>query len=192
MKKSPLRLSWITYPAASYELSEDHKGDIAGEAYVAADVSAEVRYQPEGEHFAYLKLKNREGDSDSPYKFSVHVVASFTFDLEIAKREYRGVPTRGLVPMIAVNVCRILYASAREYLSMITSRATYGTAVLDSILLEPTDVQIESDLAPPDLIQTLFGATEEEVAEFKERLSKLGENAPTTSESKKKNIKERV
>lgn len=138
---------------------------------VFGDVDAEVRYSVDGGHLARVTVGSKDGE-DSPYKFSLTAIASFSFDLDVAKREYRGVGTRGLVPMIAVNVSRILYASAREYLSMITARAPHGSAVLDSVLLEPSDVRIDAELDPPELIQTLFGATDEEVEEFRALLDK--------------------
>lgn len=188
MKPSPLRLNWITYPSASYELTELSDPDT--DSPVPGDVTAEVKYNPTGEHYAYLRVESRKEDTPRAYKFAVTAVASFEFDLEIAQREYRSVDAKGLVPMIAVNVSRILYASIREYLAMITSRATFGTTVLDSVLLEPKDVSIESDLSPPDLVATLFGATEKEVTEFKaliaEREARKSDAGRVRSENKAK------
>lgn len=181
MKPSPLRLNWVTYPSASYELTDDQDPDT--DSPVAADVSAEVKYNPTGEHYAFLRVTSRKEDAPRPYKFSVVAVASFEFDLEIAKREYRSLDAKGLVPMIAVNVSRILYAGVREYLAMITSRATFGAAVLDSTLLEPRDVSIDSDLEPPDLVKTLFGATDEEVSAFRASLSERQKRQALTDPS---------
>lgn len=185
MKQSPLRLRWVSYPQASYRVSELYEDDDSDEKLVACTIAATVKYSANGNHFAYVEVAGKEGDPSSPYVFSVSVASAFSFDLEVARREYKPSTSQGLVPIIAVNVCRILYASAREYLSMITSRATFGTAVLESVLLEPKDVQIDSDLDPVEVIKQVFQATPDEVAAFESRLAAL-RLAPESSEVPKK------
>ena len=72
--------------------------------------------------------------------------------------------------MVAVNVARLLYSSAREQLAMMTSRAPYGSLPLKSVLIEPGDVQISSpDAEPAQILETVFQASEDELHRLKEQ-----------------------
>jgi hypothetical protein len=169
MKTSPLQLKWVTYPTASYETVEDFEAE--RNPAIPAEVEADVSYSLQGDHLAFLKISN-EGESvvSVPYRFTVTVVAAFAFDLEIARREYNPKAAYGLPPMLAVNVARILYAGAREQLAMITARAPHGPAMLDSVMLEPSDVTIRSPGAEPEVVlRHVFGATEDEMEAMKEK-----------------------
>lgn len=152
MKTSPLRLNWITYPEVSY------KSNVAAQPteIVRATISAVVRYALNGAHTCELRLSSSQDDS-SHYTLVVDALASFGFDLEIARDVYKSSTPEFLATTIAVNVTRILYASAREMVAIITARAPFGSAVIESLLIEPPDVRISSDEAPEVILQELFG-----------------------------------
>lgn len=194
MKSSPLRLNWVTYPEASYDTNELDQPDML--APVAADVTASVKYNTKGPHYAFLRIESRKDDVTSPYKFCISAVASFGFDVAIAKREYRVAAVQGLIPVIAVNISRVVYAGVREYLAMITSRATYGAVMLDSTLLEPTDVVIDQDVSPTALIAAILEATEAEVAAFQAQIDaregETGETKAVTLSKAKENSKRKI
>ncbi|MBB3274284.1 MULTISPECIES: hypothetical protein [unclassified Pseudoxanthomonas] len=161
MKPSPLQLKWVTYPSASFESDDAFDGEPSEP--IAATVEASVEYDLDGAHVAYVTIAN-DPEKKSPYKFSIFAMAQFSFDLERARENYKPKHVGVLPPIIAVNVCRILYAGARDLLATFTARAPYQSAILDSILLEPTDVKIKSDASPAEIIRQLFGATEEELS----------------------------
>ncbi|WP_454832453.1 hypothetical protein [Pseudoxanthomonas wuyuanensis] len=176
MKSSPLQLKWVTYPSASFEAVEAFDGDQA--APLAATVDAVVSYDLEGLHTAFVTISDDES-KPGPYKFSMLVVSQFAFDLDRAKETYRPSTTRNLPPVIAVNVSRILYAGAREMLSMMTARAPYQAAMLDSVLLEPGDVQIKSTVSAEQILETVFKATPEEMAAARDSVAaRLATSSP--------------
>lgn len=174
MKPSPLQLKWVTYPAASFEAEDAFEGDTSQP--IAATVDASVEYDLDGEHLAYVTITN-DPERPSPYKFSIFAMAQFSFDLERARDNYKPKHASVLPPIIAVNVCRILYAGARDMLSTFTARAPYQSAILDSVLLEPTDVRIRSEVAPAEILARLFGATPDDLAELEARFSKVEQGA---------------
>ncbi len=109
---------------------------------MAVDIVAKVAYQRDGTHFAMMDLKSKD-DNGASLKFSLTVAAAFVFDLAVAKASYTG-PVEKLPGIIAANISRILYAGGREMVAMITARSPSGSAMLDSVLIEPADVSIES------------------------------------------------
>lgn len=161
MKPSPLQLKWVTYPSAQYEIVEDFQGPSA--VPTAAKVVAEVTYSLTGEHLAYIEIESDNEAVGVPYRFAVTAVAGFSFDLDIARKEYKPQVIQALPPVLAVNLARILYAGAREHIAMMTARGTFGAAVLDSIMLEPHDVQIKSDAPVEAILKEIFGATVDEL-----------------------------
>jgi hypothetical protein len=187
MKPSPLQLKWINYPAASYEISDDFEGPHVDHVSVA-DVDAEVKYNENGHHYAYIKIDGRNGLQPAPpYRFSLTAVAGFTFDLEIAKQEYKA-PPAALAQIIAVNVARILYAGAREQLAMMTARATYGSTMLESMMLEPKDVRVHSDESVETIMRNVFQVPEEDLAAIKARITE-SENRSSGRKGKAKKVK---
>jgi len=157
-----LQLNWVTYPEASYEVNTDFDGDES--LPIDVEVDAEVRYALDGKHSAYLTIKS-SGDSAAAYKFQVTAVAGFTFDLEVARDAYKPKMPSSLPPIIAVNVTRVLYSSAREQIAMFTARAPYSSVILKSVLLESSDITIKSpDASPEEVLLQMFGASEEELA----------------------------
>lgn len=180
MKTSPLQLKWLTYPEASYELSTEFDGDTS--APIDVDVDAQVRYALDGAHSAFVCISSKD-DAPAAYKFKVTALAGFSFDLDIAKEAYKPKSATGLPPVIAVNVARVLYSSAREQLAMLTSRAPYSSVMLKSVLLEPRDVEISSpDSSPVEVLREVFRASEEELLAIVGRKS----DSEATSRSPKK------
>ena len=164
MKSSPLQLSWIQYISASFELREPSQ-DADATAPLGVSVDSQVEYGDGNEHFAVVRIKTTDANRGI-YKVAVEAVAEFGFDLEIARREYRPRLAPALANIIAVNVARIVYASAREYIAAMTARAPFGTAILESALLEPGDVSITSRKSQEELLKSLFGATEAEIDQY--------------------------
>lgn len=164
MKPSPLQLNRVQYVSASFELREpSQEGDSASPLTVSVD--SQVEYREDNEHFALVRIKTSEANRGI-YNVAVEAVAEFGFDLEIARREYRPRLAPALANIIAVNVARIVYASAREYIASMTARAPFGTALLESVLLEPGDVSITSEKSQAELLKSLFGATDGEVHQY--------------------------
>jgi hypothetical protein len=96
------------------------------------------------------------------YSFDITAVAIFTFDYEIAKKEYRSEGFK-VAQFIAANITRIVYSGARELLAAMTARAPYGTAMLDSLLIEPKDISIGSDADPKVILSEIFHVPAEEI-----------------------------
>ncbi|MFD1295248.1 hypothetical protein ACFQ4Q_01190 [Lysobacter gummosus] len=188
MKQSPLQLKWVSYPSASYDVIDDAEGD--GSSGVYCEVEAEVRYAADGEHFAMVRIKNRADDARSVYRFSITAFASFSFDSKVARAAYKTPNAQSLVPLVAVNLCRIIFSGAREYLAMITSRAPHGAAVLESVLLEPSDVRIRPiDMTPSQLIAKHFDASPEEVAQLEQAYKEFrDQNAKSLAKPGKKKV----
>lgn len=178
MKSSPLQLKWVNYPSASYETVEDFDG---GDVITPTKVHAEVGYSLDGDHVALIRISSDNDAKVVPYRFSVAAIAVFNFDLAIALAEYK-VPAKSLPPVIAVNVARILFAGAREHIAMMTARATFGSTVLESVLLEPKDVKIGSEATPEEILRKVFQVDEEELIALKEKIT--SSQRPSTEVSK--------
>ncbi|WP_448482223.1 hypothetical protein [Pseudoxanthomonas mexicana] len=169
MKQSPLQLKFVTYPTASYEVVEDYVGD--GDDVVPTKVDCEVSWTLDGPHMVMVNIKSDHEEADAPYRFSVTAASIFSFDREIAEREYKPKTASQLARYIAVNAARIVYAGAREQLAMMTARGPHGAAMLKSVLLEPSDVQVRSDAHPLEILRSVFGAGQEELDELETRAS---------------------
>lgn len=181
MKPSPLELRWIRYSEASYK-SPEEIGQSDAPARVRL-VDATVRFVEDGSHLAIMRIANEESAGPGDYTFDVEVLAVFGLNAALARTVYKAANTAGLVPVVAVNMSRILFASAREFLTMVTARAPCPALVIESVLLEPMDIAIASDLPPPDMLAKVFGAPEAEVAEFRERWAAALGDEPPGSES---------
>ncbi len=168
MKPSPLHLDWISFPSASYESVAPDENELAASGLpkpISTSIVAEVQYALDGEHYALLTVENSASDQ-SRYKFHIEVVAKFSFDLKSAKAAYGDKPELPLY--IAANVSRILYASARENIASLTSRAPLGTAMIESVMIEPNDVTISSDAPPKEMLRGLFGFNKHPIFELKD------------------------
>lgn len=192
MKSSPLLLKWITYPAASYEAMDDYRGGMDAVAPVTLE-TVQISFFEDGEHMALLKLSSDHSSRPLPYKFAITAVASFSIDGEVAKKEYKTPFPDRLPSITAVNVARVLYSGAREYIAMVTSRATFGATMLESRLLEPSDVAISSDCSPEDIMKKVFLLTDEELRAAEERLPKkaASEQKPVKTVGAKKEAAKR-
>lgn len=164
MKPSPLQLDWVHYVSASFELREPSTESDPNRP-LSVSVQPEVQYRDGDEHFAVVRIESTDANRGI-YNVAVEAVAGFGFDLEIARREYRPRVAPALATIIAVNVARIVYAGAREYIASMTARAPFGAALVESVLLEPGDVKITSEQPQAELLMSLFGATEDEVQEY--------------------------
>jgi hypothetical protein len=166
MKRSPLQLEWIRYADVSFKALA---GDDDTDSFVRVNLTrAIVRFSESGRHAAMLRIENANEATALGYKFHVEVVASFGLDVEVARAEYRQPDTAALVPVVAVNMSRILFAGARDFLSLLTSRSPGPALMLESVLLEPKDISIVSELEPPEILSHVFGASEEEVEQFRQ------------------------
>ncbi len=159
MKSSPLQLKWVAYPAVSFRALPS---DISEERS-AIKLSAEVRYELDGDHMVNIQIDSTD-QPDRSFDFSLEAIAIFQVDLDAAREAYKGSPLRMPVS-IAVNVVRLLYSSAREMLSMYSSRSPIGPILVESILIEPKDVAIRSNAKPEDILREVFKVdTEAELA----------------------------
>lgn len=150
MKPSPLRLEWISYPSLSFEA---RKSD--GNAPISTTVRGRVIFYADGHHAAELHLDSAEADG-SAYSFAVHVVATFGLELANALQAYKC-SAAALPPMVAVNVIRVLYSGARELLATATARGPHGAAMIESVLIEPGDVEIGSVEPMAKILHDVFG-----------------------------------
>lgn len=157
MKRSPLQLEWITYPSATFEaLLREHPSPGAQMSHV----SARVIYQLDGRHSAELTITAADEDAaGAAYAFKIEALAGFSFSLDEALAAYK-VERNKLPNVMAVNMARILYASAREYLALITSRAPHGGLVLESALIDESDVKIGSVESQAEVMSAVFGLSE--------------------------------
>lgn len=155
MKPSPLRLEWLTYPSASFEalpVNADSSSPIQ------LRVSATVIYRLDGAHSVELDLSSDEDStSGAAYRVAVHAVAAFSFDLTRARDAYRQSSLEALPAVIAVNIARIVYSSARELLACFTARAPHGSALIESVLIGREDVKIGSDESRDEVLKAQFG-----------------------------------
>lgn len=169
MKPSPLLLKVVTYPSASYELIDDYDGSLDAITPVVIE-TASVNYSLDGEHMALLRLKSDHAGRSVPYRFDITAVAVFQLDVQLAKQEYKPRYPEGLPHIVAVNVARVLYGGAREHIAVMTARGTYGQTVLESQLIEPSDVEIGSDASRDAILQKVFQLSEEELSEMHARV----------------------
>lgn len=156
MKPSPLRLDWVCYPRLSYEARMQE----AKPSPVPTRIKAAVMFTADGLHFADLCLESA-GDSGSAYTFSVQVVATFGFDRDIALQSYRCRPV-DLPHILSANVARVLYSGARELLATATGRAPHGPLMIESVLIEPHDVEISSREPMEVILREVFGVEDPE------------------------------
>jgi hypothetical protein len=154
MQRSPLQLEWVIYPSASFEaLDTEHPTSAAQ----PSNISAHVIYQVDGAHRVELTISNADADGPgAAYLFKIEAVAGFSFNLDAAVAAYK-IDKSQLPYTIAVNMARILYASAREYMSLITCRSIHGSLLIESVLIEPADVKIGSIGTRAEIMETVFG-----------------------------------
>ena len=153
MKSSPLQLEWVTYPKLSFEANsscEDSSGSMPIECV------ADVSYMRDGHHLAELVVRNEPTSKDKqPFFFELSVFARFSMDVDIARATYNN--SQAFPRIAAVNVSRILLSSARDLLSTVTARSPYGSAMIESVLLEPSDVKVSYEGDSVSFKKDIFG-----------------------------------
>ena len=152
MKSSPLQLKWVAYPALSFSAI------ITGEPGAPSSIklSAEVRYELDGEHMASVTI-NSTDDPKRNFDFSIDAIATFQVDADVARASYSGPPEQ-YAGAIAVNVIRLLYSSAREMLAVCSARSPIGPIFIETTLIEPKDVSIRSSVKPQEILEKIFKA----------------------------------
>lgn len=174
MKASPLQLDWVSYPALQFQAHQPGEQAAAiPNGVIPTRVQARVIYYADGHHGAELHLESAA--EEALYTFSVHVAATFRFDLQRALAAYRCTP-QALPGFVAANIVRVLYSGARELLATTTARGPHGPALIESVLIEPSDVSIGS-MEPIELVmQKAFG-----VVPPQEEAAPAAEGAPAAS-----------
>ena len=157
MKPSPLQLEWVSYPSLRFEARPTD-----GNTAMTTRVKARVIYYADGHHGAELQVESADADGFA-YSFAVHVVATFGFDLARALAAYKC-PPMVLPGIVAANVVRVLYSGARELLATATARAPHGTAIIESVLIEPADVDVGSTEPMSDILHQVFGIDKADLA----------------------------
>lgn len=158
MKPSPLQLEPPTYPILSVRSVPDNDKKLS-KGPLPIDVSATVLYDSDGTHFAYLSIEQK--DDTFPYLVEIDAFASFSIDVDGCRQAYK---TAFNPEVVAVNIVRILYSGAREMLGLLTSRGPHGGANLPSVMIEPSDVNIEFERDKLDVILAKsFGFTPEAI-----------------------------
>lgn len=177
MKTSPLLLEAPTYVVVDVRAFPHDDEEVLAKA-LPISVDCQVIYSADGNHFAAVEISQKS--EDYAYTIQVNVFTAFRLDVEGCKQDYQS----SFNPLvIAVNVCRILYSSAREMVSMVSSRGPHGTAVLPSIVIEPSDLRIEFENDSRDEILTKFFAYDKEQLDA---LNSALEKAMARAKSRKK------
>lgn len=162
MKLSPLQLDPPEYPvvvarAMANASEESHKNPLP------VVVTARVLYNSSGEHFAYVSIEQK--DEQQPYVVQIDAFAPFRFDLEGCREAYK---TAFNPQVVAVNVARVLFSGARELLAVVTSRGPYGTALLPTLLIDASDVEISFEEGKlEDILMSSFGVSAEVIERAK-------------------------
>lgn len=152
MQSSPLRLEWVSYPAASFRALFAESAESVG-----VGIAATVTYCLDGIHSIELKLASLDvATPNAAYSFSIEAVAGFSFDLVRARAIYRC-ESKALPQVIAVNIARIVYAGARELLATFTARAPHGSVLIESVMIGPEDLTIRSVEEQDRVLVELFG-----------------------------------
>ncbi|MCK9539218.1 hypothetical protein [Dokdonella sp.] len=155
MKRSPLQLEWLSYPAASFRALPVGEDPIKP---LMIKIAATVTYHLDSPHQVELTLSSQDDIDGAAYSISVEAIAAFRFDLDQARAVYHDAPANALPMVLAVNVTRIVYSAARELLATLTARAPHGSVLIDSILIGPEDVTIGSVEPQDKILSTVFGA----------------------------------
>lgn len=167
MKKSPLQLKWVSYPALSYEFLDDREWV---DAPIAVDIIPEVRWDKDGDHMISVTVNSKD-DGAASYKFNAIAIAGFSFDLDGAIAAYRPSSNVQLPSLIGVNVARVVFSGVREHIAMVTARGPTGAVFIESLIIEPSDLKIVSNEQPSTILREVFKATEEDVARIEARVA---------------------
>jgi len=157
MKSSPLRLEQPEYPQISVR-AVPRIADELIERPLPVTIKAGVTYDADGRHFGHLML--RQLDDSYPYVVEIDAFCLFSIDTEGCKALKRPFNPSS----VAVNVISILYSGARELLAFVTARTPYGAALLDTSIIEASDVAIgfEEDKVA-EILSNIFGMSDEQI-----------------------------
>lgn len=166
MKNSPLLLDSPEYIAVEVR-AHPHEDEEKLNAVLPISVSAMVTYASSGHHFAMLFLT--QDSDDYAYTVDIRLYGSFRLDVNECRAAYKEFNPA----VIAVNVVRLLYASAREMLAFVSARGPHGTANLPSVLIEPRDVRIDfADGQRDEVLLNFFDFTQEQIEELDEAIAR--------------------
>lgn len=181
MKSSPLRLEQPEYPRISVKAIPKTSPEFMDRA-LPITITAGVTYDLDGRHFAHLML--RQEDESYPYVVEIDAFCLFSIDTDGCKASKRPFNPSS----VGVNVISVLYSSARELLAFVTARAPYGAALLDTAIIEATDVPIGfEDDKVADILSKIFGMSDEQVSAV--IASQESSNTATKSKPRKKQAK---
>lgn len=162
MKISPLQLERPEYPEVSVRANPRVDEKLVDEP-LPIKVEAGVSFEADGRHFVYISI--RQEDENFPYVVRLNAFSIFTFDPEGCRAAYKSAFNPGV---IGANVARMLFSGARELLAFVTSRAPWGSASLPSLMIEPSDVELQfEDGKLPEILENHFGFTKERIQELR-------------------------
>lgn len=166
MKNSPLLLDSPEYIAVEVR-AHPHEDEAKLNAVLPISISAMTTYESGGHHFAMLFLT--QDSEDYAYTVDIRLYASFRLDVDECRVAYKEFNPA----VIAVNVVRLLYASAREMLAFVSARGPHGTANLPSLLIEPRDVRIDfADGKRDEVLLKFFDFTQDQIKELDEAIAR--------------------
>ncbi|MCC5070827.1 hypothetical protein [Xanthomonas campestris] len=184
MKLSPLQLDTPQYPVVSIRAVPGVSEEML-DAPLPVSVRAQVLYDSDLSHMASLSIE--QNDETQPYVVSIQVLTSFRIDIERCREAYKALPNP---EMVAVNIARILYASAREILAMVSARAPYGSAMLPGMTIEASDVDIKFETGKVDFIlEHAFGLDPHRIQALRQQALAKKSESEVAEEAPKKKVK---
>lgn len=184
MKPSPLQLEKTEYPAISVRANPSAESKLLDVA-LPVKVEASVFYELDGRHFARLSLSQH--NKLYPYEVDIEAFTMFSIDAAGCAAAYKSAFNPGV---IAANIARILYSGARELLAFVTSRAPYGVAPIESVIIEPQDVEIQFEENEIDqILEKIFSYSPEKIADLKERANRISEKPALEAKATEKQEK---
>ncbi|PPT24372.1 hypothetical protein XarbCFBP7629_05830 [Xanthomonas arboricola] len=154
------------------------------DAPLPVSVRAQVLYDSDLSHMASLSIE--QNDETQPYVVSIQVLTSFRIDIERCREAYKALNPE----IVAVNIARILYASAREILAMVSARAPYGSAMLPGMTIEASDVDIKFETGKVDFIlEHAFGLDPQRIQALRQQALAEKSESEVAEEAPKKRVK---
>lgn len=153
---------------------------------MAVEVIPEVRWDKDGDHMISVTVNSKD-DGVSSYKFNAVAIAGFSFDLDGAIAAYRPSNNVQLPTLIGVNVARVVFSGVREHIAMVTARGPTGAVLIESLILEPSDLTIASNEKPSTILREIFKVSEDDIAGIEARVAekKTAKNASKVGRKKK-------
>ena len=187
MKPSPLQLDAPFYPLVSVKSipAPDHQRSEP----LPISLIANVAYAADGDHAAFLEI--RQENKKFPYVIELQVFSLFRLDSEGCKEAYKEHFNPATV---AANVARMLYSGAREMLATVSARSPYGPANIPSLIIEPSDIEIEfEDDAFEIVLERDFCLRKDMIESLKSEMEKVSsENSRQEKAKKSKKSKSKL